>query len=52
MNGAEKKVACDCGKVIRAESDQELIAAVQAHASQVHNMSLSADQVLAMAEAA
>ena len=52
MNGADKKVVCDCGKVIRGKSDGELIAAVQEHAQQVHHMSLSADQVLAMAEAA
>lgn len=52
MNGAEKKVACDCGKVIRAKSDQELVAAVQEHALQVHDMSLSPDQVLAMADPA
>jgi len=52
MIGAEKKVACDCGKVIRAGSDEELVASVQAHASQVHQMDLSVDQVLAMAEPA
>jgi predicted small metal-binding protein len=52
MNGAEKKVVCDCGKVIRATSDVELVAAVQEHAQHIHQMNLSADQVLAMAEAA
>jgi predicted small metal-binding protein len=50
MNGAEKKVACDCGKVIRGSSDNELVAAVQEHAQTVHDMSLSRDQVLAMAD--
>jgi len=49
---AEKKVSCDCGKVIREKNDDELVSAVQKHAKQVHNMSLSRDQVLAMAEPA
>ena len=47
-----KKVACDCGKVIRASSDEELVRDVQAHAKRVHDMTLSKDQVLAMAEPA
>lgn len=45
-----KKVACDCGKVIRERSDDALVAAVQKHAREVHDMDLSRDQVLAMAE--
>ena len=45
-----KKVACDCGKVIRGASDEELVRAVQEHAQSVHEMNLSKDQVLAMAE--
>lgn len=49
---SEKKVSCDCGKVIRGKSDQELVTAVQEHAQQVHNMTLSNEQVLAMAEPA
>ena len=48
----EKKVSCDCGKVIRATSDDSLVKAVQAHAQQVHRMDLSREQVLAMAEPA
>ncbi len=47
-----KKVSCDCGKVIRADDDQTLITAVQEHASKVHNMNLSREQVLAMADPA
>jgi predicted small metal-binding protein len=47
---AEKKVSCDCGKTIRAKSDGELVTAVQRHAREVHDMTLTADQVLAMAE--
>jgi predicted small metal-binding protein len=47
---AGKKVSCDCGKVIRAENDGQLIADVQKHAKDVHNMSLTPDQILSMAE--
>ena len=49
---AAKKVSCDCGKVIRAENDGQLIADVQKHASEVHNMTLTQDQILSMAEPA
>ena len=35
---------------MRAASDAELVAIVQKHAKDVHNMTLSAEQVLAMAE--
>lgn len=49
---AQKKVTCDCGKVVRGANDQELVAAVQEHAMGVHNMSLTREQVLAMAEPA
>ena len=47
---AEKQVSCDCGAVIREPSDERLVAAVQRHARDVHNMQLSPEQVLAMAE--
>ena len=49
---AEKKVACDCGKTMRASNDDQLVRDVQQHAKQVHNMDLSRDQVLAMAQPA
>lgn len=48
----EKKVSCDCGKTIRASSDDDLVRAVQDHAQTVHAMQLSRDQVLAMSEPA
>lgn len=47
---AEKQVSCDCGAVIRESGDDRLVAAVQRHAREVHNMNLSPEQVLAMAE--
>ena len=47
---AQKQVSCDCGKVIREPDDDALVAAVQQHASEVHDMNLTREQVLAMAE--
>ena len=47
-----KKVSCDCGKTIREQTDDALVAAVQRHAREVHRMDLSREQVLAMAEPA
>jgi predicted small metal-binding protein len=49
---AEKKVSCDCGKVIHERSDDALVQAVQKHAQDVHNMNLTREQVLSMAEPA
>lgn len=47
---ADKQVSCDCGTVVRAESDDELVDRVQEHAREVHRMELSREQVLSMAE--
>ena len=47
---AQKQVSCDCGKTIRESSDDQLVTTVQQHAKEVHNMELSRDQVLSMAE--
>ena len=47
---AQKQVSCDCGKVIRAGDDEELVRTVQSHAREVHQMELTREQVLAMAE--
>jgi predicted small metal-binding protein len=47
-----KQVACDCGKTIREPSDEQLVAAVQQHAREVHNMEMTKEQVLSMAEPA
>jgi predicted small metal-binding protein len=52
MSANEKKVACDCGKVFRSSSDAQLVDEVQKHAQSVHNMTLTPEQVLAMAEPA
>ena len=48
----EKKVTCDCGKTMRAPDDAALVSIVQQHAREVHNMTLTREQVLAMAEPA
>lgn len=47
---AQKQVACDCGKVIREQNDDELIASVSEHARLVHDMELTPEQILSMAE--
>lgn len=46
---AMKQVDCDCGKTIREKDDDRLVAAVQRHAQEVHEMELTRDQILAMA---
>lgn len=48
--GTPKKVICDCGKVIREATDDALVASTQKHAKEVHDMDLTREQVLAMAE--
>ena len=47
---ATKFVKCDCGFVMRSDSDDKLVAEVQKHASAEHKMTLSRNQVLAMAQ--
>jgi predicted small metal-binding protein len=45
-----KVINCPCGFIVRAETDDDLVARAQAHAKQVHQQQLSRDQVLAMAK--
>jgi hypothetical protein len=40
---------CDCGYEVRADDDDVLVALAQAHARDVHDMELSAEQVLRLA---
>ncbi|HSJ15404.1 MAG TPA: DUF1059 domain-containing protein [Longimicrobiales bacterium] len=47
----QKQVSCDCGKVIREPDDDRLVMSVQQHAREVHDMDLTREQVLSMAEA-
>lgn len=46
----EKVIRCDCGFVVRGGSDDDLVANAQRHASEVHQMDITRDQALAMAE--
>ena len=45
-----KIMQCDCGHVVRGETDNELVANVQKHAREVHDMEITREQVLAMAQ--
>ena len=45
----EKEIVCDCGWSFRGGED-ELIAAVLAHAREVHRLELTRDQALAAAK--
>ena len=45
-----KIMQCDCGQVVRGETDDELVANVQEHAREVHDMEITREQVLAMAQ--
>ena len=45
-----KIMQCDCGHVVRGKTDDELVANVQEHAREVHEMDVSREQVLAMAQ--
>jgi predicted small metal-binding protein len=45
-----KIMRCDCGYVVRGETDDELVANVQKHARETHDMDLTREQVLAMAQ--
>ncbi len=47
-----KAVNCPCGETIKADTDDALIAAVQAHGKSVHNQEVKAEDVLAMAQPA
>jgi predicted small metal-binding protein len=44
-----KIINCDCGHVVRGDSDDELVAATQKHAREAHGMELTREQVLALA---
>jgi len=46
----KKVVKCDCGFIVRSDSDDILVAALQKHAKEDHKMNLTREQVLAMAQ--
>jgi predicted small metal-binding protein len=41
---------CDCGRVLRGDTEDELVAAAQKHAREAHGLELTRDQVLSLAE--
>ena len=45
-----KIMQCYCGHVIRGETDDELVANVQKHAREDHDIEVTREQVLAMAQ--
>jgi predicted small metal-binding protein len=45
-----KLVKCDCGFVVRSDNDDKLVAELQKHAKEHHEMDLSREQILAMAQ--
>ena len=42
-------INCDCGHVVRGETDDELVTNAQVHARDVHGMEISREQVLSLA---
>ncbi len=51
----EKVINCECGEVVRADNDDDLVAKVESHVTEAHpDMvgKMSRDQILAMAEQA
>ena len=44
-----KVLNCDCGRVVRGDTDDELVAAAQKHAREAHGMELTREQVLSLA---
>ncbi len=44
-----KIINCDCGRVVRGDSDDELVSAAQKHAREAHGMELTREQVLSLA---
>jgi predicted small metal-binding protein len=47
-----KIINCECGFVVRGDTDDDLVANAQEHAREVHSMEMSREQVLAIAEPA
>ena len=48
----QKLINCPCGFVVKADSDDQLVAKAQQHAREVHQMELSREQALAMSRPA
>ena len=44
-----KTFTCQCGVVLRGETDDELVVNTQRHAREVHDMEITREQILAVA---
>jgi predicted small metal-binding protein len=47
-----KVINCDCGFVVRGDTDDDLVNATRRHAKEEHDMDLTVEQILAMAKPA
>ena len=45
-----KVVRCDCGFVVRTDNEEVLVAELQQHAKEHHGMTISREQILALAQ--
>jgi len=52
MGDQKKVIECPCGVVVEGQNDDAVVAAAQAHATQVHDMDLTREQALEMARPA
>ncbi len=52
MEDAAKIIVCPCGFTLHGSGDDEVVAAAQAHAHEIHEQRLSREQALAMARPA
>jgi predicted small metal-binding protein len=48
----DKIIECPCGYTIRAEDEDTLVSQAQEHARETHDMELTREQALAMAQPA
>lgn len=47
-----KVINCECGVTVRGENEDELVTNAIAHAKDVHGMTITREQALALAETA
>ncbi|MGI9657573.1 MAG: DUF1059 domain-containing protein [Gaiellaceae bacterium] len=52
MSDHKKIIECPCGVVLEGDSDDQVVAAAQKHATEVHEMDLTREQALEMARPA
>jgi predicted small metal-binding protein len=47
-----KVINCECGVVVRGDTDDDLVASAQQHAREAHQMEITRDQVLSLTKPA